>query len=82
MKDVQDKLAVWAVLFRRCDEVQRRLDTANAPSSGIDPAPIEAELEALRMKTDFAFNAASDALHRRPAAERAEWVVSSGESLI
>ena len=73
MKDIQDKLTVWGQLYKQCEQLELHLRSAKSmdlDKGGPDMAAIEAELKALKARTDAAFKAASEALRRRESRSR------------
>jgi hypothetical protein len=67
MKEIHDKLAVWARLYRQCEQMKSRLDSTQAPP---DAASIEAEYRALKARTEAAFKDASAAIRSVDRAAR------------
>lgn len=72
MKEIQDKLSIWGRLYKECEQLELQLRSAQSGDkcSGPDRAVLEAELKALKARTDAAFKEASEALKKKEAKAR------------
>lgn len=65
MTEVQNKLSVWAKLYKQCEEMESRLRSSKV-REGDELAPHEIKLRTeyldLKARTDAAFREASEAL--------------------
>lgn len=65
-KEIYDVLAAWASLSRQCKLMESNLLTLKSAQPQADTSAMEAEVQNLKLKTQAAFKAASEALRRSP----------------
>ena len=68
MKEIYDILAAWASLSRQCKLMESNLLSLKSTQPQADTSAMEAEFQNLKLKTQAAFRAASDAIRRSPSA--------------
>jgi hypothetical protein len=72
MSEINENVSMWAKLYKRWEKVESDLRSIGArPRSepGTHMSAMEVELRALGAKVDTAFNDATAASHKKPAAE-------------
>jgi hypothetical protein len=67
MKEIHEKLAVWARLSKECEQLRSRLSGERAQ---LDSNPMAEEFVALQARTDAAFKDVSEAIRRTESARR------------
>lgn len=78
MKEIHEKLAVWARLSKECEQLRSRLAGEQAQ---LDTNPIAAEFAVLQARTDAAFRDASEAIRRTESARQPTANNSRGQAI-